>query len=99
LQTYFFLERIYKDLEISQLLINYGSKSKQKNDLNSILKLLVFIRILSPISKNATFESQAEYFESFEVTLNSIYSDLSSDIRLGRYHSFISAFCFCLSTF
>ena len=74
---YFFLERIYNELRIPQFLSNYPPLSKQKFDLNEILKLLVFGRFLNPSSKKATVELQNQYFEPFQVTLDSVYESLS----------------------
>lgn len=74
---YFFLERIYKDLQISQFIKDHAPRSKQEFDLNEILQLLVFGRILNPSSKKATVEYQDQYFNPFQVTLDSVYESLS----------------------
>jgi transposase len=74
---YFFLEKIYEDLKISEFIKHYNSKSKRKYNLNEILKLLVYGRILNPASKKATVEHQNEYFEPFDVTLDSVYDSLT----------------------
>lgn len=74
---YFFLERIYRDLDIAKFIKKYQSNLKQEYDLNEILKLLVYGRILNPMSKKATHEHQDQFFEPFKVSLPSIYSSLS----------------------
>ncbi|ERJ10860.1 IS1634 family transposase [Haloplasma contractile] len=74
---FFFLERLYKDLQISSFLKDFISGSKHRFNLDDVLKLLVFGRILNPESKKATVERQDQYFEPFQVTLHSVYESLS----------------------
>jgi len=74
---YFFLEQIYKKLEIDTFLKKISSKSNYKYDLNEIMKLLVYGRILNPASKKTTVKHQDEYFEEFNVTLDSVYDSLT----------------------
>jgi transposase len=74
---YFFLEQIYKKLEIDTFLKKISSKSKYKFDLDEIFRLLIYGRILNPTSKKSTVEHQDEYFEPFNVTLDSVYDSLS----------------------
>lgn len=81
---YFFLERIYRNLDIASFLKRYQSNSKQEYDLNEILKLLVFGRILNPMSKKATHEHQAKFFEPFQTSLPSIYSSLKDFCALAN---------------
>ena len=63
---YFFLESVYNNLGIDQVLRDYKSRSKIVYDLNGLTKLLVFNRILDPKSKKATFENKDKYL--FDVT-------------------------------
>lgn len=58
---YIFLNKIYNDLGISQVLNRYKSDKKIEYDLNGLTKLLVFGRILDPQSKKKTFQSKDEY--------------------------------------
>lgn len=74
---YFFLEKIYNELEISEFLRDYSFQKTHKYDLDQILKLLVFSRILKPESKQKTFESRNEFFSPFKCTLNSVYRSLA----------------------
>jgi transposase len=46
-------------------------------NVNSIMKLLVFSRILAPASKKKTFENKDWYFENFDFTLDDIYHCLT----------------------
>lgn len=74
---YFFLERLYNDLQVPNFFAQSCSQSKHEFDLNEILKLLVFGRILHPESKKSTVERQDHYFNPFNVTLHSVYASLS----------------------
>ena len=75
---YFFLENIYNELGIGDILRRIKSDSKIEYDLNGLTKLLVLGRILEPQSKKKTFENKDKYL--FPVTssndLNDIYKVL-----------------------
>lgn len=95
---YFFLERLYKELEISNFFKENIKKRKQSFDIDKIFQLLLYGRILNPASKKATFEAQDRYFEPFNVTLESVYESLSlmkdikEDLQL-HLHSKIPETC------
>ena len=74
---YFFLESIYKNIGIEKYITNYQNEQNFKYDLNKILQLLVYSRILNPASKFATFEMRNWFFEPFDVNLKDIYRSLS----------------------
>lgn len=74
---YFYLESIYNTLKIKDFFKKYKFDSKHEFDLNEIFELLIYGRILNPSSKKATFEYQSEFFEPFDVTLDSIYESLT----------------------
>ena len=63
---YFFLENIYNQLGLGDIMRRIKSDSKIEYDLNGLLKLFVFGRILNPQSKKKTFEEKDEYL--FSVT-------------------------------
>ena len=75
---YLFLENVYNQLGIYDLMRNIKSKSKIEYDLNGLLKLLVFERILNPQSKKSTFNQRDRYL--FPITssddLNEVYKVL-----------------------
>ncbi len=75
---YFFLDTIFKNLGISELLRRIKSDSRIKYDLNGITKMLVFGRILEPQSKKRTFEKRNKYL--FPITtcdeLDEVYKAL-----------------------
>lgn len=81
---HFFLDSIYKTLGITDFIKNYKFETNFKYDLDEILRLLTFSRILDPMSKKATVESQDTYFEDFNVDLKSVYKSLSnlSEIKI-----------------
>ena len=58
---YFFLENIYNQLGICEILRRIKSDSKVEYDLNGMVKMLVFGRILNPQSKKKTFETRGQY--------------------------------------
>jgi transposase len=74
---YFFLDSIYKSLGIAEFIKNYKYETNFKYDLDEILRLLTFGRILNPMSKKSTVDHQDEYFEHFNVDLKSVYKSLS----------------------
>ena len=81
---HFFLDSIYRTLGITDFIKNYEFERNFKYDLDEILRLLTFSRILDPMSKKATVESQDTYFEDFNVDLKSVYKSLSnlSEIKI-----------------
>ena len=75
---YKFLESVYEDLGISQAIRLLKSRSKIEYDVDGILKLLVFNRILDPKSKKKCFESKDLFYGQITTTedLNHIYKAL-----------------------
>ena len=63
---YFFLNSLFNELGISEILNREKSDSKIEYDLNGLAKLFVFGRILEPQSKKKTFENKDKYL--FPVT-------------------------------
>ena len=58
---FLFLQSIYKSLGINQFLNQIKSTSKIEYDLNGLVKLYVFNRILNPSSKLKAFENKNKY--------------------------------------
>ena len=75
---FFFLDNIYKSLAITDFIESYNFETNFKYNLDEILRLLIFGRILDPMSKKATVENQDTYFEDFTVDLKSVYKSLSN---------------------
>lgn len=71
------LSKIYHDLGIHTFLTNRQRHSKESYDANSIMKLLVFSRLLYPASKKKTFENKDTFFEKSDFSLDDVYRCLS----------------------
>jgi len=69
-------DELYHVLEIEKIINKSMKKSKVGFDVNTILRLLVFQRILNPGSKLATVNSQSELFGDWQVDENSMYRSL-----------------------
>jgi len=74
---YFIAKNIYDSLDLSNLLSNYQKKSKVQYNINDILSFLVFMRIIYPASKKATYENKDILFENYDFSLDDIYRSLS----------------------
>lgn len=75
---YKFLESVYEDLGISQALRLLKSRSKIEYDVDGILKMLVFNRVLDPKSKKKCFEDKELFYNQVTATsdLNHVYKAL-----------------------
>jgi transposase len=71
------LSKIYHELEIDSFLINRQRNLKADYNTNSIMKLLVFSRLLYPGSKKKAFESKELFFEKADFSLDDLYRCLS----------------------
>jgi transposase len=71
------LSKIYHELEIDRFLINRQRNIKADYPSNTIMKLLVFSRLLYPASKKKTFENKNLYFEKTDFSLDDVYRCLS----------------------
>ncbi|MDD4070722.1 MAG: IS1634 family transposase [Candidatus Izemoplasmatales bacterium] len=81
---YIFLERLYKQIGISNFMKDYQINKKCQYDLDDTLKLLVFSRCLNPSSKKKTYENKGNYFFEFsDFKLEDIYKSLDylADIK------------------
>jgi transposase len=75
---YFFLDSIYEALKIPMFISNHRREYKFDYDVNKILKLLVYSRILNPDSKKATYEAKDRFFNmSCDFSLDDVYRSLS----------------------
>lgn len=71
------LDDIYEGLGISQF-IHQNQPKKFEADLNHILKLLTFQRILDPTSKLGTVRSQHQLFGNWSISENAMYRSLKA---------------------
>ena len=71
------LSKIYHELEIDKFLINRQRHTKESYDANTIMKMLVYSRILAPASKKASYEQRERFFEKTNYSLDDVYRCLS----------------------
>lgn len=75
---YLFLQKIYYELGLDYICKKIAKKHKLlKYDLNGILSMLVYTRILYPGSKRSSLEDAGKFFEQPECTLEQVYRALS----------------------
>lgn len=74
---YVALSKIYHELEIDKFLINRQRHSKEKYDANTIMKMLIYSRMLAPASKKASFDNRDMFFEKTNYSLDDVYRCLS----------------------
>ena len=74
---YAVLKKIYNELGIKEILDGVQKKSKIQYNLNDILSMLVFMRILKPGSKKDNFENMDILFENYDFSLDDLYRALS----------------------
>lgn len=71
------LSKIYHELELDKFLINRQRHTKEEFDANTIMKMLVYSRILFPASKKASFDQRDRFFEKTDYSLDDVYRCLS----------------------
>lgn len=75
---YLFLQKIYYELGLDYICKKIAKKHNLvKYDLNGILSMLVYIRILYPGSKRSSLEDAKKFFEQPGCTLEQVYRALS----------------------
>jgi transposase len=75
---YLFLQKIYYELGLDYICKKIAKKHKLvQYDLNSILSMLVYTRILYPGSKRSSLEDAKRFFEQPECKLEQVYRALS----------------------
>ena len=75
---YLFLQKIYYELGLDYICKKIAKKHKMvKYDLNGILSMLVYTRILYPGSKRSSLEDARKFFEQPDCTLEQVYRALS----------------------
>lgn len=71
------LSRIYHELGLHTFLKSRQRSSKGKYDANTIMKMLVYSRLLFPASKKASYENRERFFEKTNYTSDDVYRCLS----------------------
>jgi len=71
------LSRIYHELEIDKFFANRQRSIGSKFNMNAIMRLLIFARLLSPGSKKKAYEERGWYFERCDFSLTDVYRSLT----------------------
>ena len=79
---YAVLSSVYHELEIDRFLANRQQSLAVEYNLNSIMRLLVFMRLLRPGSKKKAFENRGWFFERSDFGITDMYRSLS---RISKY--------------
>lgn len=69
--------KIYHELGIHTFLNHRQRHSKEEYNANTIMKMLVFSRLLAPASKKSSFEHREYFFEKTNYSLDDVYRCLS----------------------
>ena len=95
---YAVLSKLFHDLDLHTFFNNRSRAWKAEYNANSIMRLLVFSRILCPASKKKSFEQKDMYFERMDFSLPDIYrcltkvSSLKKDIILHMHNQMMAMF-------
>ena len=76
------ISKLYHGLSLHTFFNNRSRRWKTEYNVNSIMRLLVFSRILYPASKKKTYERRGVYFEKMGFSLQDTYRCLSKVIPL-----------------
>jgi transposase len=71
------ISKVYHELKLDEF---FGSRQRSLNceyNLNSIMKMLVYSRILAPASKRRTYMERGRYFDKMDFSLDDVYRSLS----------------------
>ncbi len=71
------LSKIYHELGIHTFLTNRQRHTKNEFDADTIMKLLVYSRLLRPASKKKTFEDRNWFFEKIDYSIDDVYRCLT----------------------
>ena len=74
---YLFLQKIYYELGLDYICKKIEKKHRNKYDLNEVLSMLLYTRILYPGSKKSSFVDAQQFLERPEVNLHQVYRGLS----------------------
>lgn len=69
--------KIYHELEIDKFLKRKQRTSKASYDANTIMKMLVYSRLLFPASKKASYDNREQFFEKTNYSLDDVYRCLT----------------------
>jgi transposase len=75
--------RVYHELEIDRFLKNARRHAKFKFNTDSIMRLLLFTRLLYPGSKRASVLCKERFFDNFKFSLDDVYDALTHFDKIG----------------
>lgn len=83
---YLFLQKIYYELGLDYICRKIAKKHKMvRYDLNAILSMLIYTRVLYPGSKRSSLEDAGRFFDRPECSLEQVYRALS--LLAGEFNS------------
>lgn len=74
---YLFLQQIYHELKLNKICYSISAKYSFEYSLSAILSSLIYARILSPGSKQSSFDYSKKFLENPGIDLHQIYRALS----------------------
>ena len=74
---YLFLQKVYHELGLDKICKKIEKKHKNKYDLDAILQMLLYTRILYPGSKLSSLEDAKRFIEQPEADIHQVYRALS----------------------
>lgn len=74
---YLFLQKVYHDLGLDKICKAIEKKHKNEYDLNEILSMLLYTRVLYPGSKRSSLEDAKRFIEQPKATIHQVYRALS----------------------
>lgn len=69
--------KIYHELGLDTFFHNKQRHSKESYDANTIIKMLVYSRLLAPASKKASYDNRDQFFEKTDYSLDDVYRCLT----------------------
>ena len=69
--------KIYHELRLDTFFNNRQRHTKESYDANTIMKMLVYSRLLAPASKKASYDNRDQFFEKTDYSLDDVYRCLT----------------------
>lgn len=69
--------KIYHELKFDTFFNNRQRHTKESYDANTIMKMLVYSRLLAPASKKASYDNRDQFFEKTDYSLDDVYRCLT----------------------
>ena len=74
---YLFLQNVYNELGLDRICAGIERRHRNKYDLNEILSMLLYTRVLYPGSKRSSLEDAVRFIEPPKASLHQVYRALS----------------------